>query len=94
MIKNLKHNAVYDSDIPVTLKQGQGQQTWYDLADPKQGYKNAQFKNKKFKKKNRLNSVREKANDEVFVKSGNTSVITLAYVQKFLKKIVVYSLAA
>ena len=45
-----KQFAVYDSDTPVTWKQGQGQQTWYDLADPKQGYKNAQFKNKKFKK--------------------------------------------
>ena len=25
--------AVYDSDTSVTLKQGQGHQTWYDLVD-------------------------------------------------------------
>ena len=38
-----KQFAVYDSDKPVTLKQGQSQQTWYDLVDPKQGYNNAKF---------------------------------------------------
>ena len=46
--------AVYDSDTPVTLKQDQGHQTWYELEDPKQGYNNA-----KFEKKSCLNSVRE-----------------------------------
>ena len=28
-----KINAVYDLDTPVTLKQCQGQQTWYELVD-------------------------------------------------------------
>ena len=56
MDKNLKKQlAVYDSDTPVTLKNGQGYQTWYELVDPKQGYNNAKFK------KPRLNGVREKA---------------------------------
>ena len=31
-------NAVDDSDTPVTLKQGQGNQTWYELVDTKQHY--------------------------------------------------------
>ena len=52
------------SDTPVTSKQGQGHQTWYELVDPKEGY-NAQFR------KSCLNSDRERANDKVFVKSGN-----------------------
>ena len=38
-----KQFAVYDSDTPVTLKQDQGHQTWYELEDPKQGYNNAKF---------------------------------------------------
>ena len=44
--KNLKKKqfAVYDSDTPVTLKQGQGHQTWSELVDHKQGYKNAKLK--------------------------------------------------
>ena len=29
-----KQSAVYDSDAPVTLKQGQGHQTWYKLETP------------------------------------------------------------
>ena len=36
--------AIYNSDTPVTLKQGQGHQTWYELVDPKQVYINAKFK--------------------------------------------------
>ena len=32
-----KQFAVYDSDTPVTLKQGRGHQTWYKLVDHKQG---------------------------------------------------------
>ena len=36
-----KQVAVYDSDTPVTLKQGQGHQTWYKSVNPKQGYNNA-----------------------------------------------------
>ena len=38
-----KHFAVYNSDTPVTLKQGQGQQNWYKLVDPEQDYNNAKF---------------------------------------------------
>ena len=30
--------AVYDSNTPVTLKQGQGHQTWYEWLDPEQGH--------------------------------------------------------
>ena len=66
MDKNLKkQSAVYDSDTPVTLKQGQGHQTWYELVDPKQGCNNGKFEKPHLK----LNSVQEKANDKVFVKS-------------------------
>ena len=36
--------AVYHSDTAVTLKYGQGHQTWYELVDPKQGYNYAKFK--------------------------------------------------
>ena len=50
-----KQFAVHDSDTSVTLKQGQGHQTWYILVDPKQGYNNAKFENP------RLTSVCEKA---------------------------------
>ena len=60
--KNLKINLQFDSDTPVTLKQGQGHQTWYELVDPSQGYNNAKFE------KPHLNSVYEKNNDEVFAK--------------------------
>ena len=74
--------AIYDSDTPVTLKQGQGHQTWFELVDPRQGYNNAKFE------KPSLNSVFEKANDTVFVKSGNMSIISLKYVRK--KKLVQY----
>ena len=49
--------AIYNSDTPVTLKQGQGHQAWYEL-DPMQGYKNVKFENP------HLYSVREKANDK------------------------------
>ena len=38
-----KQFAIYDSDTPVTLKQGQDHQTWYKLVDPKQGYNYAKF---------------------------------------------------
>ena len=40
---------------------------------PKQGYNNAKFE------KPCLNSVHEKNNNEVFVKSGNTSIILFEY---------------
>ena len=42
----------------MTLKQGQGHQTWHEFVDPKQGYNNAKFE------KPRFNSVREKANNK------------------------------
>ena len=72
-----------DSNIPVTLKQGQGHQTWYELVDPKQGYNYAKFE------KPHMNTVHEKANDSVVVKTGNTSVISLECAHKL--KIVVNS---
>ena len=40
-----KQLAVYDSDTLVTLKWGQGYQTWYKLVDPKQSYNHAKFGN-------------------------------------------------
>ena len=71
-----KGKKVYDSDKPVTPKQGQGHQTWYKLVATKQSYNNAKLE------KSRLDSVREKANDNFFVKSGNASIISLEYGQK------------
>ena len=68
-----KQSAVYDPDTPVTLKQGQGHQSWSELVDSKHGYNNAQYENPCF------NSVCEKANDTVFVKSGNMSTVSLEY---------------
>ena len=35
--------ALYDSDTSVTLKQGQGHPTWFDLVDSNQGYSHAKF---------------------------------------------------
>ena len=43
---------------PVTLKQGQGHQTWYEVVDPRQGYNTAKFE------RPHLNSVYEKENDK------------------------------
>ena len=63
-----KQFIVYDSDTPVTWKR-QDHQTWYQLVDPKQGNNYAKFE------KPHLNRVREKANDKVFVKSGNMSYL-------------------
>ena len=68
---------MYDSDTHETLKQGQGYQTWHELVDTKQGYNNAKSE------KPRLNSVRERAGNKGFVKSGNMSIIFLEYVRKF-----------
>ena len=67
--KNLKNYAVYDSGHiwwKIGMKQGQSLQTC-----PKQGYNNVKFE------KSHLNSVREKASEKVFVKSGNMPVISL-----------------
>ena len=75
MDKNLeKQFAVYNSDTTVTLKQGQGHQTWCELVDPKQGYNIAKYE------KSCFNSVHVKANDKVFVRSGNMSITYLEYV--------------
>ena len=63
----------------LTHKQGQGHQTWYELGDPKQGYNNS---NTQFEKKTRLNNVCEKANENVFVKPGNTSITSFEYMHK------------
>ena len=38
-----KQITVYNSDTPVTLKQGQGHQIWHKLVKPKQDYNNAKF---------------------------------------------------
>ena len=70
-LESKKQFAVYDSDKPVTLKQCQGHQTWYELVDPKQGYNNAKLE------KPCLNSICETANNKDFVKSGNTSIFTI-----------------
>ena len=69
-----KQFAVYDSDTTMTLKQGH--QTWYELAEPEQGINHAKFKRPP------LNSVSNKANVKVTVKSENTSIISNKYVQK------------
>ena len=51
-----KRFAVYNSNIPVTLKQGQSHKIWYELVDPKQAYNHTKFEKPHF------DSVREKAN--------------------------------
>ena len=66
----------------MTLKQSQGHKNCNENLDPKQGYHPAMFE------KSHLNSVREKASDKVFVKSGNISIISLEHVRK--SEIVVY----
>ena len=76
---NFKKNAVYDSDTPVTLKQGQGPQTRHELAGPKQSYNHVKFEGPP------LNSVGEKANVRIFVQSGNTSIIFLGYARQSRK---------
>ena len=84
-IKKQKQFAVYNSDIPATLKWGQGHQTWYEFLDPKQGYNHAKFE------RSPLNRVHKNANIKAFLKSENMSNISLAYVQRSNK--VVYSLS-
>ena len=59
MEKNLilkDKSAVYDSDTIVTLKQGQGHQTWYELVKSKKGDNQAKFEGPS------LNNVHKKAN--------------------------------
>ena len=60
----------------MTLKKGQAHQTWYKLVDSKQGYNNAKFE------KPYLKNVHEIANEKVFVKLGNTSIISLENVRR------------
>ena len=50
-----KKLAVHDSDTPVTLKQCQGHQTWFELVYSNQSYNDAKLEQP------RLNSVREKS---------------------------------
>ena len=69
------------------LKYGQGKKNWYELLDHEQTFI---YNHTKFERPP-LNSVRQKANIEVFVKSEDMSIISLEYVQKW--KIVVYSLS-
>ena len=70
-----KQFAVYDSDTH-HLEKGQGHQNWNKLIDPKQGDPNAKFGKPCF---TCFNSVRDRANHKVSVKSGNTSIIFLKY---------------
>ena len=35
--------VVHVSDTPLTFTPGHGHQTWYELADPKQGYNHAKY---------------------------------------------------
>ena len=65
------------------MKQGEGHQTWYELVNPKQGYNHAKFERPS------LNSVHQKVNVNGFVKSENTSVISLEYVHKWKMLVVV-----
>ena len=62
------------SDIPLTLKQCQGHQTYDDNVDPKQTNNHAKFERSCF------NGVREKANVKVSFKRGNMSIISLEHV--------------
>ena len=73
------HIAIYISDTPVTLKQGQGHQTLNDNADPKQYYKHATFERSCF------NSGREKANINFFFQMRNY-LNYLPWIWAFIKK--------
>ena len=69
--------AVYVSNTNVTLKQGQGHQTYNDNVDLKQGYKHVKFKRSHF------NDVQEKANVKgvFFQMRKYMSIISLEYVR-------------
>ena len=56
----------------------------YELQDPEQGYTHTKFE------RPTLNSIHQKTNTEAFIKSENTSIISLECVQKW--KTVVYLL--
>ena len=84
MDKNLKKQfAAHHSNALVTLQQGQGHQTWYELVDHKQSYDLAKFE------RSPLNSHLLNNNIKVFIKLGNISIISPEYIQK--SKIVVCS---
>ena len=73
-------------DIAGILKYGQGHWKCYEQVKINQHYHHAKLKRPP------LNiSLRQKANIKVFVKLGNTPIISLEYVQKW--KIVVYLLS-
>ena len=74
-IQNMQF-AVYISDTPVTLKQSQDHQSYNANEDAKRGYNHATLEKFCF------NSVCQKVNVNVFVKSENSSIIFLEYVQK------------
>ena len=74
--KNLKGNLQF------VILTNQGHPTRYELVDPKQGYYYVKFE------RPHLNSVCEKANINIFVKSGNMSIIILVYMWK--SNLVVY----
>ena len=75
--------AVYIFDTPVTLKQGQGHETYNDNVDPKQGYSHTKLVTSCF------DGVWEKANVKGFLTWGNMSAISLKQVHK--SKTVLYS---
>ena len=53
MEKNFFFNAVNDSHV--TLKQGQGNQSWYELVDLKEGYNHAKFEKPHFNNAHKKN---------------------------------------
>ena len=60
-------------------------QTWYKLVDHKQGYNLYKYNNAMLEEPC-LNSIHEKANNKVFVKSRNTLIISFEYVQRQKKQ--------
>ena len=70
MDKNLQC-AVYDSDIPVTLKLGKGRQTCNKLLDSEQGYTHEKFERPP------LNIVPQKAKVKVFLSNQKTHLFPL-----------------
>ena len=77
-----KQFAVYDSDTPVTLKHGQGHQTWYELTAPKQDSNLMQVC------KTLLEQCACKKKKKSFCQIRQRAIIFLGYVQK--SNIVVY----
>ena len=67
---------MYDSDTSVTLKQGKSHQTWYELLDPKQSYNYEKFERPP------RDSVPQKANAKVFLRSGNTPALNMCNGEK------------